>query len=806
MKNSALIILATCLLLFSNISYAQWEKIAWDGVVIPPYFSCDNYLISGLNSHIYTSSDYGKNWVEFTDELPKGFDIRHRTWSDKKYLYKGDLSNDQYFSSDYYPGYDSIFGKVIFRGSPSKNIWEAILEPQYPDSTTSCEIISLSEDTILITAGRLFSGSNTIVAGTHLYKTTDRGKHWTDITSNFPYTLYNVHIKESDNILVSFPTFTRDSGVTKFYNGCYTSSDFGQSWHQAQGLPDSSDVSPLYSNGSIIAAQVLTHEFTLARNEGVFLSKNSGKSWTRINPTDFGDWDFDAYSNGFYPNLKYSGKYLITQMNVNDTSIHLPLGNNYFISKDTGLTWNKINVPGSIDSVISTAFWYKDRYLLYTYKDNQNLEIITYSLDSLLTSVSETQTGKVKAAVHDIQIASNNTVIATPYYNNTAPISNIIISNDYGLTWRETVVPDSGKVNNYGWYAYNDTIYVPGINKDKSGCIYSTTDGGLSWKESSPIVEGYYAHCVHVDDKYIFVETALSSPSNRDYYYYSSDRGLTWERAKSLLPMQQAYLRSVMLNGVIYAPTFWAPGIITSRDKGLTWEIEHPTLPSEGYYPESLEQFGSSVFVFGTRKLNNKIVDSAFVFVTNDDGKSWQAVDIGITNAKRIVSTTHDRTTIYCVLSNEGKFLDTLWLCLSNDTGKTWKKERIYFDPTSYGPVLSDSKYIYYVDDALYRLPKSKLGVNDNVKQIILAQASCTIVPNPASEIANITYYLPDRTGVSIVATNILGKRHTLYNAERMDSGEHTFRWDIHNIPEGMYLVTINIAGSNTSRLVSIIR
>ena len=70
------------------------------------------------------------------------------------------------------------------------------------------------------------------------------------------------------------------------------------------------------------------------------------------------------------------------------------------------------------------------------------------------------------------------------------------------------------------------------------------------------------------------------------------------------------------------------------------------------------------------------------------------------------------------------------------------------------------------------------------------------IFPNPLSQITTIHFNLDQAAEVSLRVYDILGRPiETLANAQ-LAPGEHSVRWDRSRVAAGLYLVSLNAAGS----------
>jgi len=139
----------------------------------------------------------------------------------------------------------------------------------------------------------LFVGSsgNNLVGG--LFRSTDKGRTWTELDTNFGSTVVDVLFTYGHNLLMA-----RNDSV-------FLSTNKGNSWSSiSNGLPKSGSITKFTSNGTSI--------FAGTRGYGVFMSEDTGRSWNAVNAglshnglsvdalMVYGKYLFEGYSDGVY--------------------------------------------------------------------------------------------------------------------------------------------------------------------------------------------------------------------------------------------------------------------------------------------------------------------------------------------------------------------------------------------------------------------------------------------------------------------------------------------------------------------------
>ncbi|MEP7234271.1 MAG: T9SS type A sorting domain-containing protein [Ignavibacteriota bacterium] len=239
-------------------------------------------------------------------------------------------------------------------------------------------------------------------------------------------------------------------------------------------------------------------------------------------------------------------------------------------------------------------------------------------------------------------------------------------TTDFGKTWSasfgspysvQSYVTDIVfKDSLHGWLCTWDDTYTGDTTK-MHGKIYSTSDGGNSWQEASPLRGAYWklnynplTHCLIVvgsetagfvisrddgatftwkNDHYeyegiLFIRDSiiiLFNPDARIQSIRSTDEGLTWTKldlpsASGIQPYYDAETGLAFFLGSTSDQT-----LFVSSDKGLTWSARFVfTKPTNG------QIVGSCGYIATAYSVNN-LNDSSTVMLSSDYGLTWQ--DIG---------------------------------------------------------------------------------------------------------------------------------------------------------------------------------
>jgi len=308
-------------------------------------------------------------------------------------------------------------------------------------------------DVDLGATARIASFNGAIFAyGDEVFRSTDKGASWSNITSNFPEDVYCIY-NHNGNLLAI-------SGI----NAIYASEDLGDTW-QARGSVVLSG-----NNGAILNFEtdgdIL---YALSNRESVFKSSDNGKTWTELLIV------VDGAVNILPIDFAVSGNLIVVAAST--------LG--AIISTDAGLTWNTNNPESLIGQVVKhNGDIYGGTYGFYKLNSSGVWEVwkngipetsgISYSVKGMISSG-----GKIFAAVSSL---FNGYV-----YN----------SDNSGQNWVETAsgLPAYITTGNVDFltvsegelyaYMYGLTIFAPGFTG-----IYKTSvdiSTGVSLENNLPV-------------------------------------------------------------------------------------------------------------------------------------------------------------------------------------------------------------------------------------------------------------------------------------------------------------------------------
>ncbi len=107
----------------------------------------------------------------------------------------------------------------------------------------------------------------------------------------------------------------------------------------------------------------------------------------------------------------------------------------------------------------------------------------------------------------------------------------------------------------------------------------------------------------------------------------------------------------------------------------------------------------------------------------------------------------------------------------------------------------SSDDYIFELDNVLVRSNQPILGTKDELANAV----RFTTYPNPVVNFVNVLYRLEKETKVQVSVANVKGER-ILNLYEGNDLGEINHNFDVSNLPQGAYFITLKVGDKVTSQ------
>lgn len=705
--------------------YAQnWEKVVQAKLesIYDTYFFDDNNGISvGSFGSVYLTNDGGKNWeandISFTSTL---YTV---TFSNENRGFIG--SSSERFLRSFDGGKTWTVDTLKEATGTIKGFW-------FADSLTGYALVSKS------TGGQVF-------------KTTDGGDNWT------------MQLKAAKDLL-AFDFHSADVGIATgkdIQNVYYTEN--GTDWNQ-------STVGELggfnYTRSDIRAIEFVNETTAFATGWGNsaaglqpsihIKTTDGGKNWTYLTQKEENRTYVNIYDLAFKDELNG----IAVGGNSTDGSIMLK-------TTDGGVNW--------IKSEITSGVGYDDVFLLNdkTWIVGGGSTII-YSEDDWSTF---SHLNDIPSAYFYSMYVQGDNIITGGFYGS------VLKSNDGGNNWEFSF----SAVNNYctkinNLHFLNENI---GYAAKGNGHLLKTTDGANTWQELIPASESFFAKLNDVF--FIDEQTGFAVGENdqdEDVIYSTFDGGASWKDTSAIFNKELNTVWFTNANNGFVAGDGMT--MTYTEDAGKSWNIASvENLPAELATSSSIEDVHFYNESFGVA------VGKKVVLKTTDGGKNWTYVEIPgaspslnsiqvadennwVTSSSSVIYRTTDGGTSWDTIEDDviDELVYTLYLDSNNTLWAAGSNSSVY-------------KYANYtsVDDQH----------TDNLPQSIQLRQN---YPNPFNPSTNIEFVLPAAADITIEVVNTLGQKVKTIHKGFTQAGIHTVHYDGTNnsgnlISSGIYFYRI---------------
>ena len=255
---------------------------------------------------------------------------------------------------------------------------------------------------------------------------------------------------------------------------------------------------------------------------------------------------------------------------------------------------------------------------------------------------------------------------------------NLYVTGNQGNHWEHLATAPAGLSA-----IYIDPEITGALYGIASGGLYKSTDAGGSWTELSASI---YSFEFDPQDP-----GRIYAGSNNGILRKSTDRGSTWT---DLTTGSSWGVKSIAVShtdsNTVYAGTmgnwdFPGDGIFKTTDGGLTWFPADSLLPSDNFYELVIDPILPETVYAGTMGSGMYVADG--VWRSTDGGLSWEAANgglppySGIHMLKAVPGQSgHLYTSVY-------NFEESSGLYESTDFGVSWTEVDLGFDPGRTGPL-----------------------------------------------------------------------------------------------------------------------
>ena len=240
-----------------------------------------NIYVPNPYDGVYKSTDGGDNWTLLNNGLPTARYLYRIGFTSNNILLVSDLYRGVYKSTDYgstwaqsNTGLDTSYYVNSITSNSSGDIFIATAgDGPFKSTDNGNSWVSIQGDLSLpYTADIDFTsnGDLYITVIQQLYKSTNGGTNWTNITTMFNgYAFQSAFVDNNDNVWAT----STNSGIIK-------SSDAGNSWTNYINGLTATDVSSLAADGA-------GNLYASIPGKGLFSSTDNGNSWNKINMVNY---------------------------------------------------------------------------------------------------------------------------------------------------------------------------------------------------------------------------------------------------------------------------------------------------------------------------------------------------------------------------------------------------------------------------------------------------------------------------------------------------------------------------------------
>lgn len=501
-----------------------------------------------------------------------------------------------------------------------------------------------------------------LIGGTKLYKTTDSGSTWTELTGSSGdagASDYSLGIAYASGVL-AVPVRDGSIDVSTDEGATFTNVSFGENL-DIRSLVGNSTGSTFYILAASDDADIRTLYVLNVADEAVMTTSLSGNyAWVRVKPTDDNFIIVAGSAGALYTTTGVSGTWqtLTTDSingEINYVGDRIYLGDRY--TDDLGATTTTLTVAAT--------------QLAVDPNDVQNLLLgssvgVQHSNDGGENWETKT-TGIVGVTVNDIAQSDNKKTVWLAAQGGLAHSTNFL-SND--PTWEYPIRPTSTSTNiasvwvnpdntehliagtatlfysldgGTNWTEANGLTGLTGSFNDivndgttlyaaysgqsgETGAVYMSLDNGLTWESLNGPAAPVQAIAVLSDGKIVAAvgDEFNETTAQRGLYIYD---GSTWTQQD--IATDQAMMTVLVTGETIYAAGIGNPDgkVVRSQDNGTTWEdISNNGLPEAGYFQSlAAEPSTNTVYVATGRPAG-----VGYVYKSTDGGDNWSLLYTGL--------------------------------------------------------------------------------------------------------------------------------------------------------------------------------
>lgn len=382
------------------------------------------------------------------------------------------------------------------------------------------------------------------------------------------------------------------------------------------------------------------------------------------------------------------------------------------------------------------------------------------------------------------------------------------------ISWTKLSCANADSVDNISFFGNN--VYV----STWAAGVYRSTDNGDSWTQNNSGLTDWYTWATRS------INNKLYTCTDGDGIFTSGNNGDSWSQINSPLLLTASVFDIIGNGNTLFAGTYGS-GLLRSND-GTSWVSVKKGIDGSGtifslFSFQSILYAGTDNGVYysedgGTswNQSNSGLLDSTYVlcftsignsmfigtggtgfYRSDDNGQTWIDINNGFTTDALIFAMASQGTYLFAAG-------DALGLLISSDMGQTWQQKNTGLSGGGASAVgINNSKvYVSTGSGAIFRGDISILGVQESSA----SSFPMNIIPNPASDYATLTYYLPYTQNISLEIFDLLGNKIQTKNLGEQSEGNHEIALDVSTLMSGMYRCRLFKGNSFISSFITIHR
>jgi photosystem II stability/assembly factor-like uncharacterized protein len=551
--------------------------------------------------------------------------------------------------------------------------------------------------------------------GGKLYKSTDSGTNWTDITGSIPRSVLDIAIDPTNDDIIY---------ATTHIHGCYKSTDGGTTWTKLQNFPDIGgyDIEIDPTNSTVLYACGLgdctvpdwclaPNGYTFSDDAGVYKSIDSGSTWNKILTTSNECRAIRIHSsnsNMLFAAAMDDGLQVSTDGGSSWTGYNTGLDTNILTS--CAVSNDKIYVgtqgcgvySGDLHEGSGAILWQSERSNKPV-PEVYSMKIEVDPLNSNRIFVGAYPGGLFRsddggATFYDKNFLTPSVVVDDPFIQGyyTFAINPSDTSEIWLGTWGKGVYKSYDSmdfnINAHGsdYKMYGKHINQMIIDTDIYNTVYAATqegvykssDDGNTWINMSSGLDTLDVLSLEINEN----GTIFAGTAGYGVYFYNATKGEwihmgwntgqgDWEAWGRAIYQYTAFLFDPDVDGKIYMGHF-PGGFFISEDHGQSWKSSCSGIGNDGLFSLTMHPTDHNIIFAGTY---NGVIKSI------NGGKTWELKDKGMPSEQwpfSVVIDDEDPNIMYAATKNghnKGKRennMESFWgvLMKSEDGGENWFK------------------------------------------------------------------------------------------------------------------------------------